>query len=62
MKPRIYWIYYPKLRRGFWRVGEYAHRNSKHRPASGSFEPWRFAHRMAEEMNRAVAANGTGRP
>lgn len=20
MKPRVYWTYYPKLRRGYWRV------------------------------------------
>ncbi|AKU43229.1 hypothetical protein RCSPARTAN_46 [Rhodobacter phage RcSpartan] len=57
MKPRIYWQFYPKSRRGYWRVSRMpAIRSNVVR------DRWAFAHDMARSMNAAVAANGTGRP
>lgn len=48
-KPRIYWCYYPKLKRGYWRV----------RPRVGrsrwiDWEARKVAQRMVEQMNRAI--------
>lgn len=46
-KPRIYWRYYPKLKRGFWAVSPIA---------SGKLSDWqlrKFAYEMVEQMNRA---------
>lgn len=55
-KPRIYWQFYPKSRRGYWRVSKMPYRSVK------LLDAWSFAHSMAREMNAAVEANGTGRP
>lgn len=48
LKPRIYWAYYPKSRRGYWRVSM-----MDHYPTSTLLERkrWRFAHRMVRQMN-----------
>lgn len=50
VKPRIYWCYYPKLRRGFWRVQPRYHSRS---PSDWPLR--KVAYRMVEEMNRAIA-------
>jgi len=55
-KPRIYWTYYPKLRRGYWRVNLLPTRSTS------NLEAWAFAHDMAREMNRALDDAGKPRP
>lgn len=47
-KPRIYWCYYPKLRRGFWRV--------RPKDIKLKYSDWgvrQYAYRMVKEMNDA---------
>lgn len=47
-RPRLYWTYYPKSRRGYWRVSPMP------KPASNvDRDRWAYAHNMAREMNRS---------
>lgn len=47
-KPRIYWTYYPKLKRDYWRVSEMPNRSTT------TLDLWTYAHNMAREMNNHV--------
>lgn len=51
-KPRVYWCYYPKLKRGFWRVYSMKTMRSAH-----TLERWRFAHDMVKRMNEVDDTN-----
>jgi len=46
IKPRVYWVYYSKLKRHFWRVSRMPLiRTTK------VLDLWTYAHNMAREMN-----------
>lgn len=49
MKPRVYWVYYPKLKRGFWRV-------SPMTPPvqAGDYQRWRDAHSAVAKVNSTI--------
>lgn len=47
LKPRIYWTYYPKMRRGFWRVNERPNRDK-----ANTYPMWERAHAIVNRMNR----------
>jgi hypothetical protein len=51
-KPRIYWTYYPKSKRGFWRVSHMP--NPKVSARSKPFVLWRKAHDICGQMNLAI--------
>jgi len=54
-KPRLYWTYYPKSKRGYWRVSAMP----KFKWVTHSLfmhERWNQAHRMASQMNEAESA------
>ena len=55
-KPRLYFVRYPKLGRGFWRVSPMPHRSTK------TLDRWTYAHALAREMNRQLEARGNPRP
>jgi hypothetical protein len=46
MKPRIYWHWYPKSKRGYWRVSPI----KRHAP-TWMRNQWAYAHRMCRQMN-----------
>lgn len=56
MKPKLFFTFYPKMKRGFWRVSPMPNRTTK------TLERWTFAHNMAREMNRALEDAGKARP
>lgn len=50
-KPRIYWTYYPKSRRGYWRVSEMP------KPWNPDDAPrWKLAHDYARRLNDEITA------
>lgn len=51
IKPRIYWQYYPKSRRGYWKV---SHMPKPWKPEDAPF--WDKAHEFARRLNDAITA------
>ncbi|WEL95577.1 hypothetical protein [Xanthomonas phage vB_XooS_NR08] len=51
IKPRIYWQYYPKSRRGYWKV---SHMPKPWKPEDAPF--WDKAHEFVRRLNDAIAA------
>lgn len=51
IKPRIYWKYYPKSRRGYWKV---SHMPKPWKPEDAPF--WDKAHEYARRLNDAITA------
>lgn len=49
MKPRVYWCYYPKLKRGFWRVSMMP----KHWSAD-DYKRWMQAHAVVRNENQKL--------
>lgn len=50
-KPRIYWTYYPKSRRGYWRV------SAMPKPRKPEDAPaWDKAHEFARRLNDAITS------
>lgn len=47
-KPRIYWTYYPRSRRGYWRVS-----HIPIKPTKRQRDLWQYAHTMCQQMNRS---------
>lgn len=51
VKPRIYWTYYPKSRRGYWRV------SAMPKPWKPEDAPaWEKAHEFARRLNDAITS------
>jgi len=46
VKPRIYWTYYPKSKRGYWRVSAQPKLRTQN-----TLDLWTYAYNMAREMN-----------
>lgn len=53
IKPRIVWVYYPKLKRGYWRVCAMP---PWFKRAKTARVYWRYAYRMASQMNAEVVS------
>lgn len=51
-KPRIFWQYYPKSKRGFWRIAATPSKWWKDRYNSPI---WRTAHKVVGKMNAEIA-------
>lgn len=51
MKPHIYWTYYPKSRRGYWRVTEMPPNSWNVRSIALR---WQAAHDFATMLNRKI--------
>lgn len=49
MKPRIFWTFYPKSNRGYWRVSKIP----RH-PTPEHLQLWGHAHRLKMAMNEAL--------
>lgn len=49
MKPRVYWVYYPKLKRGFWRVSMLPNN-----PAPIDSWRWYAAHEAVTKVNNKI--------
>ena len=56
MKPKLYFVFYPKMKRGFWRVSPMPQRSTK------TLDRWTYAHALAREMNRKLEQERKARP
>jgi hypothetical protein len=56
MKPKLYFVFYPKMGRGFWRVSPMPHRSLR------TLALWTFAHQIARDANRILEQEGKARP